>query len=180
MNIFISTHDTFLSPCLPQSVSFKEECLHKPKDECIDAINARVLETPAIFGNPHVVNYDVRKIREETDEGYNLVSLRTNMDTTTIGGLLGDGMIWYPYEWCLAADNCYTIGPWDCDVGIPLTKEECCKMIKDSVPTADMNGNYLECYFEYPVGTSENPVQTNRIIIHTDANDVVVHIPKNE
>ena len=53
-------------------------------------------------------------------------------------------------------------------------------MIKDSVPTADMNGNYLECYFEYPVGTSENPVQTNRIIIHTDANDVVVHIPKNE
>ena len=112
MNIFISTHDTFLSPCLPQSVSFKEECLHKPKDECIDAINARVLETPAIFGNPHVVNYDVRKIRKETDEGYNLVSLRTNMDTTTIGGLLGDGMIWYPYEWCLAADNCYTIGPW--------------------------------------------------------------------
>ena len=54
----------------------------------------------------------MNKIREKTDEGYNFVSLRMNPDELTVGGLLGDGMIWYPYEWCLAADDCYTIGPW--------------------------------------------------------------------
>ena len=54
----------------------------------------------------------MNKIRERSDEGYNLVSLRLNEDEATVGGLLGDGMIWYPYQWCLAADDCRTVGPW--------------------------------------------------------------------
>ncbi len=68
----------------------------------------------------------------------------------------------------------------DCDVGIPLKAEECCKMIQDSVPTADLNGNSLECYNEYPVGSPSNPVNPGRVKLHTDAAGYVVHIPKNE
>ena len=68
----------------------------------------------------------------------------------------------------------------DCDVGIPLEKEECCQMIKDSVPKADLNGNFLECHYEYPIGSASNPVNLGRVCIHTDAAGIVVNIPKNE
>jgi len=53
-------------------------------------------------------------------------------------------------------------------------------MIQDSVPHEDMNGKYLECYTEYPVGSPSNPVNPGRVCIHTDADGIVVHIPKNE
>ena len=53
-------------------------------------------------------------------------------------------------------------------------------MIQDSVPTADLNDNYLECYNEYPVGSPSNPVNPGRVKLHTDAAGYVVHIPKNE
>ncbi|KAK1741524.1 hypothetical protein QTG54_008002 [Skeletonema marinoi] len=162
------------------TVDFKDECLHKHKDVCIAAINAKLAAYPELFEDREAFEFEVNKVREATDEGYNIVSMRLNVDETTVGGLLGDGMIWYPYEWCLAADDCYTVGPWDCDVGIPLLPEQCCKMIQDSVPHEDMNGKYLECYTEYPVGSPSNPVNPGRVCIHTDADGIVVHIPKNE
>ena len=52
-------------------------------------------------------------------------------------------------------------------------------MIKDSVPKADLNGNYLECHYEYPIGSTTNPVNPGRVCIHTDAAGIVVNIPKN-
>jgi hypothetical protein len=72
---------------------------------------------PEYFDNRPALNFEVNKIREATDEGYNIVSLRLNADEETVGGLLGDGMIWYPYEWCReqvggVPTDCYTIGPW--------------------------------------------------------------------
>ena len=67
---------------------------------------------PELFDHRPAFDFEVNKVREKTDEGYNYVSLRLNADEVTVGGLLGDGMIWYPYEWCLAAEDCYTIGPW--------------------------------------------------------------------
>lgn len=76
------------------------------------AIDAKLASYPELFGNRPSFFYEVNKIRERSDEGYNLVSLRLNEDEATVGGLLGDGMIWYPYQWCLAADDCRTIGPW--------------------------------------------------------------------
>mmetsp|Transcript_19869 Transcript_19869/g.39811 ORF Transcript_19869/g.39811 Transcript_19869/m.39811 type:complete len:209 (-) Transcript_19869:208-834(-) len=162
------------------TVDFKDECLHKHKDVCIAAINAKLAAYPELFEDREAFEFEVNKVREATDEGYNIVSMRLNADETTVGGLLGDGMIWYAYEWCLAADDCYTVGPWDCDVGIPLLPEQCCKMIQDSVPHEDMNGKYLECYTEFPVGSPSNPVNPGRVCIHTDADGIVVHIPKNE
>eukprot|EP00984_Skeletonema_dohrnii_P000814 scaffold244_cov126-Skeletonema_dohrnii-CCMP3373.AAC.7 len=162
------------------TVDFKDECLHKHKDVCIAAINAKLAAYPELFEHREAFEFEVNKVREATDEGYNIVAMRLNADETTVGGLLGDGMIWYPYEWCLAADDCYTVGPWDCDVGIPLLPEQCCKMIQDSVPHEDVNGNYLECFTEFPIGSPSNPVNPGRVSIHTDADGIVVHIPKNE
>ena len=95
-----------------QTVDFKDECLHKHKDECIAAINAKLAAYPELFEGREAFEFEVNKVREATDEGYNIVAMRLNVDETTVGGLLGDGMIWYPNPWCLAADNCYTVGPW--------------------------------------------------------------------
>jgi len=86
--------------------------LHKHKDVCIAAINAKLATYPELFEHREAFEFEVNKVREATDEGYNIVSMRLNPDETTVGGLLGDGMIWYPYDWCLAADDCYTVGPW--------------------------------------------------------------------
>lgn len=68
----------------------------------------------------------------------------------------------------------------DCDIGLPLHPDECCNMIKDTVPAANFEGKYLECYNEYPVGSAHNPVDPGRVSIHTDAAGIVVNIPKNE
>ncbi|KAL7439161.1 hypothetical protein ACHAXM_006561 [Skeletonema potamos] len=161
------------------TIEFKEECMHKHKDECIANINAKVAAFPELFGGHDTVDYEINKVREAGDEGYNIVALRLNPDGETVGGLLGDGMIWYPFQWCLA-EGCYTVGPWDCDVGIPLTAADCCQMIKDSVNRPDVNGKMLECYNELPIGSPGNPKDPNRVILHTDADGIVVHIPKNE
>lgn len=53
-------------------------------------------------------------------------------------------------------------------------------MIKDTVPVADKNGKTLECYADPPIGSASNPVDPDRVILHTDASETVVHIPKNE
>jgi hypothetical protein len=104
-----------------QTVDFKDECLHKHKDVCIAAINAKLAEHPELFEDRDAFEFEVNKVREPTDEGYNIVSMRLNPDETTVGGLLGDGMIWYPYDWCLAADDCYTVGPWGKSISV-----DCC------------------------------------------------------
>ena len=102
----------YATPRPRQTVDFKDECLHKHKDECIAAINAKLAAYPELFEGREAFEFEVNKVREATDEGYNIVAMRLNVDETTVGGLLGDGMIWYPNPWCLAADNCYTVGPW--------------------------------------------------------------------
>ena len=53
-------------------------------------------------------------------------------------------------------------------------------MIKDSVNKPDVNGKNLECYYELPIGSASNPVDPGRVRLHTDADGIVVHIPKNE
>lgn len=78
------------------------------------------------------------------------------------------------------ASNCYDIGPWDCDVGIPLTVEECCKYITDTVPTPDRNGNKLDCYPDPPIGSVSKPIDYGRCIIHVNSTNYVVRPPKNE
>jgi len=157
-----------------------EECVGVHKDDCIDIINQHLAENPELFENRDSLNYEVSKVRENTDTGYNLVGLRTNMAETGVVGILGDGMVWYPWEWCLPNGHCYTVGPWDCDVGTPLNVDECCNMIKATVPDADVNGNTIDCYADYPVGSVSNPVDYGRVSIPVNANNIVVRPPRNE
>jgi hypothetical protein len=158
---------------------FKEECMKKHVNYCIAQIRHTLAQYPDVFGGRSDFDFQVNKIREASDEGYNLVALRTNEAETGVVGILGDGMIWYPHPWC-TVEQCFEIGPWDCEVGIPLTVEQCCSMIKDTVPGEDINGKTLECYPDPPIGSESNPVNPGRVIIHTDAAGTVVHIPSNE
>lgn len=50
------------------------------------------------------------------------------------------------------------LGPWDCAMLVPLTGEQCCDMVRWSVPSLDVNGRHIECYFELPEEAEENKV----------------------
>ena len=105
--------------------------------------------------------------------------MRTNEAETHVVGVLGDGMVFYPWQWCTKDNGCIDVGPWDCDVGTPLSVEECCNLIKVSAPAEDVNGNYIDCFVDPPVGSVSNPIDYGRVMIHVNNEDIVVHAPKN-
>ena len=164
---------------LPQTVVF-DECVGLFESDCIALIQNHVASNPAIFDGLPELNIETKHIREDADENYYLLGLRTDVTETQVVGILGDGMIFYPFQWCLAVDNCIDIGPWDCDVGEPLTVEQCCNYIKGSMPTADMNENYIDCYVDPPIVSTSNPPDYSRVQLHVDKFDRVKHVPRNE
>lgn len=85
--------------------------MKKPVAYCIAQIRALLAAHPDLFGGRSDFDFQVNKIREQSDEGYNLVALRTNEAETGVVGILGDGMIWYPHQWC-TVEACFDIGPW--------------------------------------------------------------------
>lgn len=157
-----------------------EECVGLALDDCEAIIQTKVDENPNTF--PGITSLDsfIRNVRTDNQENYYMVGMRTNIAETHVIGVLKDGMIFYPWEWCHTADECYSIGPWDCDVGTPLTVEECCNMVTATVTHADMNGNYLECFVDPPVGSASNPTDKSRVCIHVDENNIVMTPPRNE
>ena len=74
-------------------------------------------------------------------------------------------------------DTPVSVGPWDCDTGIPLSPEECCDMIKTSVPHADVKGNFLDCHVSPPLGSDSNPHDPNRVVVLTNENHIVIREP---
>lgn len=85
--------------------------MKKNVNYCIAQIRKSLAAHPELFGGRSDFNFVVNKVREGSDETYNYVALRTNEAETHVTGILGDGMIWYPHEWC-TIEQCYTIGPW--------------------------------------------------------------------
>ncbi len=77
-----------------------------------------------------------------------------------------------------ALAGCASIGPWDCDIGAFLTIEDCCSLIKAAVPTADVNGNFIDCYSDFPYGSLSKPIEQGRILMHLDAQNKIAHPPK--
>jgi len=156
-----------------------EECTGRTIEECRILINSFVTENPEQFNNNTRLRFDVRKIREETDEGYFKVVLRTNMDGDEIHGLLEDGIVYYPWPWRVEGqDN--IIGPWDCKNETTLeflNPSECCSMIQRDVNVANDYGDYLACFVEQPVGGPDNPEMDDRAIVVVDAEGVVVRPP---
>ena len=116
------------------------ECIGLSVEECEALIEQEIVENPDVF--PAGVVFDVRNKRQITDDTYNFVVLVTN-DEDHVIGRLGDGVVEYPFVWRKNGVE-VEIGPWDCDVGTPLTSSECCTFIKASVPGVDDNGRELE------------------------------------
>ena len=157
-----------------------EECLDHPLETCELLINQAVQDHPEIFENRKSLAFAVNKVRELSDSDYNNVALRTNLSGDGVVGIDGDGLVYYPWEWCTPEVGCRSIGPWDCDVGTPLTVEQCCTMIKSSVPHADVNGKFLQCFVDYPVGSAANPSDYGRVRIPVNSEGIVVGVPRNE
>lgn len=176
-------------------------------NKCKNIINAARSANPAVFGNVATVLYIILKVRPvlkmadiSTDPDlllsvpdYELIGLRTDADNTHVVGIASDGIVNYPYSWCVydAAEptgyKCQEIGPWDCydELAVPPTGknfEQCCNDIKAETAylMPDIHGNYLDCYNSPPpLDNLEDPLDLGRVYLHVDANNRVVHPPYN-
>mmetsp|Transcript_24586 Transcript_24586/g.52979 ORF Transcript_24586/g.52979 Transcript_24586/m.52979 type:complete len:210 (+) Transcript_24586:165-794(+) len=161
-----------------------EECVGMHIDDCkadiAAAVTAAFESGSDLFEGRESLAFQDMHARTSSSEGYYMVGLRTNQAEDKVIGVLGDGMIFYPWDWCHSEYDCYNIGPWDCDVGTPLGVEECCNMIKATVTHPDLNGNYLECHVDPPVGSVSNPTNYGRVCIRVNDASIVTHPPKNE
>lgn len=154
-----------------------EECVGKTLAECQVLVDAFVQSNPEMFNNQTTLIFDIRKIRELTDESYFKVVLRTNMPGDKVYGVFDDAMVYYPWPWKMNGVDT-PIGPWDCQQnGTVLTPRDCCRTIQKEVNKPDDYGNYLACFVEEPVGGPHNPERDDRAIVVSDATGVVVRAP---
>lgn len=79
-----------------------EKCVGLPLLDCENIIQAEVAANPILFENRTSLEVDVMNVRTSEAPNYNLVGLRTNLEETHVVGVLGDGMVFYPWDWCLA------------------------------------------------------------------------------
>jgi len=157
------------------------ECVGKTKDEClalIETVETELSNLPGGLSGNELLE-DVEQARYQNADDYYYVGLRTNLAETHVTGILGDGLVFYPFDWCTSAGGCAPIGPWDCDMGTLLTTTACCAMIKASVPTADVNGNHIECYFDPPMGSVSEPIDLDTIKMVVNGQNKVVHPVKH-
>ena len=63
-------------------------------------IQADVAANPEVFGGREFLVPEVMHVRTAADDAYYMVGLRTNIAETGVIGVLGDGMVFYPWEWC--------------------------------------------------------------------------------
>jgi len=170
------------------------ECVGMHFNQCKNVIDAAHAANPAAFDNVPYVTYHTVKARDQTtldhaaleadpdmlltiDNGdYMLVGLRTDLNETYIVGIEGDGIVTYPYKWCLDYGNWVPIGPWDCS---GMLYDECCDSIKADVPEPDVHGNYIDCYESFPRGSRNNPLDYGRVVMHISQINKVVHPPIN-
>lgn len=157
-----------------------EECVGEHVTVCKDLIQKQVDTNPDIFEGRTSLDYEVTPVRTPNQDNYYKVGLRTDEDEAHVVGVKGDAMVSYPWQWCVDGNVCYDIGPWDCHAGFPLTVEQCCNMIKATVPVMDVNGNKIDCYVDPPVGSISKPIEYGRVRIIVNEENNVVRPPKNE
>jgi len=165
-----------------QAVVF-DECIGKTFNECYNLIRVAVTNHQEDFDHAwDEMPVLLSRVNEEPrDEGYQNVGMRTDRAETHVVGVLGDGMVFYPRDWCpIDGSECAPIGPWDCNVGGALTVEDCCDLIMADVPGPDIHGNYLTCVAVPPVGSASNPYNGARVSIHIDSDMIVRHAPRVE
>lgn len=159
-----------------------DECLGKPLRTCRGVVMRAVRGNPNLFGfHPKDLHFEGIPVRSETDEGYNKVFIKTDFETSTKAvGVMGDGMIFYPFEWHKADGTIVDIGPWDCSPGDDfLSWQTCCTIVQGGAGL-DISGNPLGCEPSHPVGSPANPREPGRVIIHVNEENKVVHPPRVE
>jgi len=179
-----------------------DECNRLEVAECESIIEHMFEDDPSLFRDTDHLYFFEETLQQPGADNYNYVSMMTNAGGTHVAGHLGDGVVHYHnpnYDrenvWCtsdtpcphepnhlrhLTEKCCFAVGPWDCDTGVPKTPEDCCNMIKSSVPPTDDVGNAIICYTAFPLGSAQNPVDHSRIHILLDAGGFVVGEPVNE
>lgn len=65
-------------------------------------------------------------------------------------------------------------GKWDCYGKSP---DDCCQLIKASVPNADTRGNNIECHFFVPYGGIGNKKRSDRILVNLSSDGRVHESP---
>lgn len=178
-----------------------DECHNLDVAECEAVIEQMFEDDPALFKTDSIYFFE-ETLQQPGDDNYNYVSMVTNAAGTHVAGHNMDGVVHYNnpnYDrenvWCtsdtpcpgepnhllhLPEKCCFAVGPWDCDTGVPKTPEDCCNMIKSSVPPTDDIGNEIICFTAFPLGSEQNPIDYSRIHILLDAGGHVVGDPINE
>lgn len=179
-----------------------DECPGIPVKDCEDTITKMFEEDPTLFRDVDNIYFKEDRLPQPGDPNYNYVGMMTNPAGTHVVGWNGDGVVHYKNPnfdreniWCTSEEPCpdepnhvrhlpdkccFHIGPWDCDTGVPKSPEDCCKIIKSSVPPIDFLGNELICHTAHPVGSIYNPIDYSRIQVLFDAEGKVVGEPTNE
>lgn len=185
LSAFPDERDLYHPSSNGRQVIIFEECQHKPGPACKGMITKAVRSNRDLFGGRGRLNFLTIPVRSANESEYWKIFLRTDVSETYVEGVLGDGMVFYPHEWCSDGSDgygggCANIGPWDCDLGSPLLVQDCCDLIQADYPGVDVNGNTLECFPDFPIGSPSNPIDEDRVIIHIDAEGNVAHPPRNE
>lgn len=137
------------------------ECNERLLEHCLAIISAQMEELQLD------AEFVIHRKRDPYIEGYNKVVLVTDMTASYVKGRNEDGVVTYPFPWNDAITQVPRMlglnGSWDCHSQTP---EDCCAMIKASVPNPDTNGNYIECHVFIPFGGVGNKKRDDRIFIN--------------
>jgi len=139
-------------------ISFPE-CIEMLLQDCLNTINSQVssLSLAAL----EVVVHEKRNLNQP---GYNKVVIITNELADRVKGRAQDGIVTYPFLWdeISGLKSLGVDGKWNC---VDITPEECCQDIKDSAPTIDKRGNYVECHIFVPFGGVGKPKRNDRVFV---------------
>jgi len=136
------------------------ECVDQFLQDCLNMINGQVQSLGLA-----TIETVVHEKRNLSQPGYNKVVIVTNKKADRVEGQAKDGIVTYPFLWDDALTGLKSLGvdgKWNCE---SITPEECCQDIKESAPTVDKRGNYVECHIFVPWGGKNKPKRNDRVFI---------------
>lgn len=146
------------------------ECRDKLLEDCLEILSNEMAELQM------TADIVIHEKRNADQSGYNKVVIVSDLTASLVKGRLADGQVSYPFMWddSLSGPRMLGVdGKWDCYGKSP---DDCCQLIKASVPNADTRGNHLECHFFVPYGGIGNNKRSDRILVNLSS-DGRVHEP---
>jgi len=144
------------------------ECLNMFLTDCLAIINSQISSIG--LATVEIVVHEKRNLNQE---GYNKVVIVTNEMADKVVGRAKDRIVSYPFMWDDKFVGSRLLSPWNC---VNITPEDCCLMIKQSVPNKDTKDNYIECHIYVPFGGIGKPKRNDRVFV-TVSQDGRVHEP---